>query len=126
MTLSVAFAGRGVLGMWIVLVSSSVHLCLSLWFVYMALAYRLLPDPSWFPNTVGIGICAVKTWLYYPVAGKLLMTVRYWSKYALLLSFLIFFLTEQRFRYLLMYFSTQSVFSELGLTKRSLRRLDGC
>lgn len=75
MTLSVAFAGRGELGMWIVLISSSLHLCLSLWFVYMALAYRLLPDPSWFPNTVGIGICAVKTWLYYPVAGRLLMAV---------------------------------------------------
>jgi tellurite resistance protein TehA-like permease len=76
MTLSVAFAGRGIFGMWVVLVSSAVHLCLALWFVYMALAYRMMPDPSWFPNTVGVGISAVKAWLYYPIAGRLLMAVR--------------------------------------------------
>jgi len=62
MTMDVVFAGRGFPGMCIVLASSCVHLCLAIWFIYMALAYRLLPEPSFFPNTVGIGISAIKTW----------------------------------------------------------------
>ena len=62
MTLNVVFAGRGTLGMLIVSLSSATHLCIAIWFIYMALAYRLLPEPSFFPNTVGIGISAIKTW----------------------------------------------------------------
>lgn len=34
-----------------------------------------MPDPSWFPNTVGIGVSAIKTWLYYPMAGHFLMAI---------------------------------------------------
>jgi hypothetical protein len=75
MTLDIVFAGHGLFGMIVVFFSSAVHLCLVLWFIYMALAYHMMPEPSWFPNTVGIGICAVKTWLYYPVAGHMLMAV---------------------------------------------------
>jgi hypothetical protein len=41
----------------------------------MALAYHIMPEPSWFPNTVGIGLSAVKIWLYYPMTGQLLMAI---------------------------------------------------
>jgi hypothetical protein len=41
----------------------------------MALAYHIMPDPSWYPNTVGIGMSAVKTWLYYPMSGHFLMAI---------------------------------------------------
>ena len=76
MTLDVVFAGRGMLGQIVVSLASFSHLCLAIWFIYMALAYHIMPEPSWFPNTVSIGISAVKTWLYYPMAGHFLMAVR--------------------------------------------------
>lgn len=76
MTLDIVFAGRGMFGMVVVCASATIHLCLAIWFIYMALAYHMIPEPSWFPNTVGIGISAVKTWLYFPVAGQFLMAVR--------------------------------------------------
>lgn len=75
MTMDIVFAGRGFLGMLVVSLSSAIHLCLAIWFIYMALAYHIMPEPSWFPNTVGIGISAVKTWLYFPMAGHFLMAV---------------------------------------------------
>ena len=64
MTMVCVFAGRGWIGECLVLSAAAMHLCLVMWFLYMALAYRILPDPSWYPNTVGIGLSAVKTWLY--------------------------------------------------------------
>ena len=76
MTLNIVFAGRGILGMCVVFIASAIHVCLASWFIYMAIAYRMLPEPSWFPNTVGIGISAVKTWLYNPLIGQVLMAVR--------------------------------------------------
>lgn len=75
MTLNIVFAGRGLVGMFVVCFASGIHLFLVLWFIYMTLAYHLMPEPSWFPNTVGIGIAAVKVWLYYPVVGQILMAV---------------------------------------------------
>jgi len=39
----------------------------------LTLAYRTLPEPSWYPNTTAIGICAVKLWMYYPTIGILFM-----------------------------------------------------
>ena len=75
MVLDVVFAGRGFLGQIVVSMAGLIHLCLAIWFIYMALAYRIMPEPSWFPNTVSIGLSAVKTWLYYPMAGHLLMAV---------------------------------------------------
>ena len=75
MTIVTVFAGRGTIGQFMVTTAASIHMCLVLWFVYMALAYRIMPDPSWFPNTVGIGLTAVKTWLYYPTPGLFLMAV---------------------------------------------------
>lgn len=75
MTLDVVFAGRGTIGMLMVSASSAIHLCIAIWFIYMALAYHIMPDPSWFPNTTGIGISAVKIWLYYPMFGHFLMAI---------------------------------------------------
>lgn len=66
MTVVCVFAGRGWVGQGLVFLMSSLHLLLAIGFIYTALAYKILPEPSWFPNTVGIGICAVKTWLYFP------------------------------------------------------------
>lgn len=67
MTAVCVFAGRGLVGQIIVSTAACVHLALAIWFIYMALAYNIMPEPSWFPNTVGIGLSAVKTWLYYPM-----------------------------------------------------------
>ncbi|CAB9509282.1 expressed unknown protein [Seminavis robusta] len=84
MTTVCVFAGRGIIGQIIVSLAACVHLCLVIWFIYMALAYHIMPDPSWFPNTVGIGMTAVKTWLYYPMSGHFLMAL------ALSLNFFFF------------------------------------
>lgn len=46
-----------------------------------------MPEPSWFPNTVGIGLSAVKTWLYFPMCGHLLMAVRTNSPFLLAPTF---------------------------------------
>ena len=75
MTAVCVFAGRGMIGEIMVTLAACVHLCLVIWFIYMALAYHIMPEPSWFPNTVGIGLSAVKVWLYYPMPGHLLMAV---------------------------------------------------
>lgn len=80
-------AGRGIVGEIVVLVTSFLQMILAFWFLYTAIfEYRLLPDPGWFPNTVGISYAAIKTWLYYPVAGKILMVM------AMLFFFSTFFI----------------------------------
>ena len=76
MTTVCVFAGRGLIGQIVVTAAASVHLSIVIWYIYMALAYHIMPEPSWFPNTVGVGLSAVKTWLYYPMPGHLLMAVR--------------------------------------------------
>lgn len=75
MTIVCVFAGQGWIGQVLVSSAAAVHLCLAIWFIYVALAYHIMPDPSWFPNTVGIGLSAVKIWLYYPMTGHLLMAI---------------------------------------------------
>jgi hypothetical protein len=75
MVINVVFAGRGMLGMGMVATASTIHLGLAVWFIYMALAYHIMPEPSWFPNTVEIGLSAMKTWLYFPTAGQFLMAI---------------------------------------------------
>lgn len=48
-------AGRGLAGEAIVIATSIFHVLLAFWFLYTAIVqFRLLPDPGWFPNTVGI------------------------------------------------------------------------
>lgn len=63
MVLDIVFAGRGLLGQVVVSMAGFVHLCLAIWFIYMALVYQIMPEPSWFPNTVSIGLSAVSNWL---------------------------------------------------------------
>uniref|UniRef100_A0A6U6DSM2 Uncharacterized protein n=1 Tax=Odontella aurita TaxID=265563 RepID=A0A6U6DSM2_9STRA len=75
MTMVCVFAGRGWIGQALVTAAAAMHLCIVIWFLYMALAYRILPDPSWYPNTVGLGLSAVKTWLYYSTPGHFLMAI---------------------------------------------------
>jgi len=73
-TMVCVFAGRGAIGEAIVLGTSWFHVGLAFWFYYMAIfKYSLLPDPSWFPNTVGLAYASIKTWLYYPMLGKVFM-----------------------------------------------------
>ena len=69
------FAGRGLFGKVVVMCTGGLHLLLTLWFMYSVRAYKSLPDPSFFPNTIGIGYPAVKLWLYYPYPGLFLMAV---------------------------------------------------
>jgi hypothetical protein len=80
-------AGRGVIGEIVVEITSAFHFFLSLWFLYIAIfKFRLWPDPGWFPNTVGIAYAAIKTWLYFPIPGLVLMAVSktsHWSARAL-------------------------------------------
>ena len=75
MTIVCVFAGHGPFGQFMVTLAAGIHFIVAVWFIYMAGAYNILPDPSWYPNTVGIGISAVKTWLYYPMPGHFLMAV---------------------------------------------------
>jgi len=75
MTMVCVFAGRGWVGQVLVSLAATMHLCLVIWYIYMALAYHILPEPSWYPNTVGVGLSAVKTWLYYPLPGHFLMAI---------------------------------------------------
>ena len=75
MTIVVCSAGQGVLGQILVTVAASLHFLLTIWFLYMAVSYNILPDPSWYPNTVGLGLSAIKVWLYYPRCGTFLMSV---------------------------------------------------
>jgi len=75
MTLVSVFAGKGLYGQVIVTVAAALHFCITVWFIHMAAAYNILPDPSWYPNTVGIGISALKLWVYYPMPGHFLMSI---------------------------------------------------
>jgi len=71
------FAGRGQVGGAIVVVTSLFHSVLGFWFLYMAFCrYGLWPDPGWFPCTVGVCYGAVKTFLYYPIPGLIILVVR--------------------------------------------------
>ena len=84
MTMALAFTGKGAAGAVLVFVASFLHLALLLWFIYMSLAYQTMPDPSWFPNTIGIGLCAVKVWFYNPLCGHFLIAM------TLMLTFLYY------------------------------------
>ena len=70
-TVICVLAGRfGSFGKYGVLSVSAFHVLLSFWFLYIAVfRFRLWPDPSWFPCTVGIAYASIKSWLYYPAFG---------------------------------------------------------
>ncbi|CAB9507170.1 expressed unknown protein [Seminavis robusta] len=71
------FAGIfGKVGESIVLGVSIFHVLFSFWFLYSAIfKFRLLPDPSWYPNCIGLAYAAVKSWLYFPRVGKAFMAL---------------------------------------------------
>eukprot|EP00557_Chaetoceros_sp_GSL56_P012176 CAMPEP_0176484188 /NCGR_PEP_ID=MMETSP0200_2-20121128/4321_1 /TAXON_ID=947934 /ORGANISM="Chaetoceros sp., Strain GSL56" /LENGTH=1370 /DNA_ID=CAMNT_0017880645 /DNA_START=72 /DNA_END=4187 /DNA_ORIENTATION=- len=75
MTIVCVAAGKGMLGKVLVTSAAGLHFCVAVWFILMAGSFNILPDPSWYPNTVGIGVSAVKTWLYYPMLGHFLMLI---------------------------------------------------
>ena len=74
-TVICVLAGRfGSFGKYGVVSVSVFHVLLSFWFLYIAVfRFRLWPDPSWFPCTVGIAYASIKSWLYYPVFGWTLL-----------------------------------------------------
>ena len=75
-TLVCVFAGRGIVGEVIVIIVSTFHCLFAFWFLYMAIfKFKMLPDPSWFPCTVGISYAAVKTWLYFPTLGRIMLSL---------------------------------------------------
>ena len=86
MTMALGFVGKdwGNMGLILVFIASLLHLILVVWFIYMSLAYQTMPDPSWFANTIGIGLCAVKIWFYYPLSGHFLIAI------TLMLTFLYY------------------------------------
>ena len=86
MTMALGFVGKdwGDFGMILEFIASLLHLVLVVWFIYMSLAYQTMPDPSWFANTIGIGLCAVKIWFYYPLSGHFLIAI------TLMLTFLYY------------------------------------
>ena len=70
-TVICVLAGRfGSFGKCGVVSVSVFHVLLSFWFLYIAVfRFRLWPDPSWFPCTVGIAYASIKSWLYFPAFG---------------------------------------------------------
>lgn len=76
-TLEILFAAAGEIGEIAVLAVTIFHALFSLWYLYVAVVkFKLLPDPSWFPGTVGIGYAAVKAWLVCNAVGKFVLGVR--------------------------------------------------
>ncbi|GMH69595.1 hypothetical protein TrRE_jg2933, partial [Triparma retinervis] len=59
----------------LLLACGSLHLLLVIWFLTAAFLSRSLPDPSWWPNTIGIGLAAGRLAdLSPPLALSLLLT----------------------------------------------------
>jgi len=77
MTMALSFVGKGDVGEIIVILASFLHLVLVVWFIYMSMAYGTMSDPSWFANTIGIGLCAVKIWFYHPLSGHILIAITF-------------------------------------------------
>lgn len=43
-------------------------------FIFISVVYKTLPEPSWFPNTTGIGLAAAKVFLYWTIGKYCLFT----------------------------------------------------
>ena len=52
--------------------------------VFARLTLTFTSTYSWFANTIGIGLCAVKIWFYYPLSGHFLIAI------TLMLTFLYY------------------------------------
>lgn len=70
MALEKVFAGNfGIIGKTVTYVASGLHAAVAMWFIFISIMYRTLPEPSWFSNTTGIGLAAAKMYLYWTPAG---------------------------------------------------------
>jgi len=69
------FSGWGWEGEVLVVSAAVVHMVLAMWFVFISMAYSSLPDPGWYPNTTGVGLAAVKMFLYFPIPAMGLMGI---------------------------------------------------
>ena len=75
-TLEILFAAAGEIGDVAVLAVSMFHALFAFWYLYVAVVkFKLLPDPSWFPGTVGLAYAAVKAWLVCNAVGKFFLGV---------------------------------------------------
>ena len=76
-TLEILCAAAGEIGGVAVIAVSIFHGLFSFWFLYVAVVkFKLLPDPSWFPGTIGLAYAAVKAWLVCNTVGKFFLGVR--------------------------------------------------
>jgi len=67
------FAGNfGLTGKVITYAASALHTAVAVWFIFISVVYKTLPEPSWFSNTTGIGLAAAKTYLYWTDGGYFL------------------------------------------------------
>jgi hypothetical protein len=75
MTSVCVFAGRGLVGQIVVSSAACVHLCLAIWFIYMALAYHIMPEVSLrivsSLRTVSTLVQEILHFLTVPVVAKL-------------------------------------------------------
>jgi len=69
----------GITAMYSCFIISIAHLTCSMFylyrFIFISVVYKTLPEPSWFPNTTGIGLAAVKMYLYWTMGGYILSGV---------------------------------------------------
>ncbi|KAL3802939.1 hypothetical protein ACHAW5_008415 [Stephanodiscus triporus] len=73
MAIEKVFGGNfGSIGMGITFFSTALHTVVACWFIFISVVYKTLPEPSWFPNTTGIGLAAVKVYLYWTGGGYFL------------------------------------------------------
>jgi hypothetical protein len=47
-------------------------MAVAIWFIFISVVYKTLPEPSWFPNTTGLGLAGAKTYLYWTAGGYFL------------------------------------------------------
>eukprot|EP01082_Thalassiosira_pseudonana_P002953 g3230.t1.1.5e174189 g3230 g3230.t1 contig12:1666290-1669497(-) len=73
MALEKCFGGNfGYVGMCITFLASALQTAVAVWFIFISVVYKTLPEPSWFPNTVGVGLAAAKVYLYWSLGGYFL------------------------------------------------------
>jgi len=70
MALEKCFGGNlGWIGLSITFLASAAQTAVAVWFIFISVVYKTLPEPSWFPNTTGIGLAAAKVFLYWTIGG---------------------------------------------------------
>eukprot|EP00804_Cyclotella_cryptica_P014102 CCRYP_005559-RC/>CCRYP_005559-RC protein AED:0.33 eAED:0.33 QI:0/0.66/0.57/1/0.83/0.85/7/1098/978 len=73
MALEKTFGGNfGVVGMSFTFGASALQTVVAIWFIFISIVYKTLPEPSWFPNTTGLGLAAAKIFLYWSFGGYFL------------------------------------------------------